>query len=78
MKREVAEENVRGASLKRFTSEEDKYLKQGVRKYGSSNWSKILKDKEYKFSPSRTRDSLRMRAKTVRLFKMKQNKTNKC
>ena len=76
VKREVAEENVReGASLKRFTPDEDKYLEH---KYGSSNWNQILKDKEYMFSPSRTRESLRLRAKTLRLLKIKQNKTNKC
>lgn len=70
VKKEEAEDIVQnGGCIKRFTSTEDKYLKLGVQKYGYSNWSKILRDKEYKFSISRTRDSLRMRSKTLGLLK---------
>ena len=71
VKREEAEEHVRDGttSMKRFSAEEDKNLKLGVAKYGSSSWSKILHDKDYKFKPSRNRDSLRMRAKTLRITK---------
>ena len=71
VKREEAQEHVRDGttSMKRFSAEEDKYLKLGVAKYGSSSWSKILHDKDYKFNPSRNRDSLRMRAKTLRIKK---------
>ena len=59
---------------KRFTAIEDNYLKLGVHKYGSSSWSKILRDKDYSFSPSRNRDSLRMRAKTLRILKKDKGK----
>ena len=70
IKKEEAEEQVRdGLSIKRFTPTEDKYLKAGVHKYGKSSWSKILRDKEYNFTASRTRDSLRMRAKTLGILK---------
>ena len=59
VKKEEAEDQVRiCALLKKFTPEEDSFLKHGVQKYGNSRWSKILKDKEYKFAPLRTRDSL--------------------
>ena len=76
VKREEAEEKVRdGTRMNRFSPEEDKYLKLGVKKYGNSRWSKILNDKEYNFSHSRTRDSLRMRAKTLRLIKKDKNKS---
>ena len=75
VKREEAEENVRDGptSMKRFSAEEDKNLRLGVAKHGSSSWSKILHDKDYQFKPSRNRDSLRMRAKTLRIIK-KRNK----
>ena len=71
VKREEAEEHVRHGttSMKRFSPEEDKYLRLGVAKYGNSSWSKILHDKNNKFNPSRNRDSLRMRAKTLKIIK---------
>ena len=46
---------------KKFTPAEDNALIAGVKKYGVGHWGKILRDKEFKFDPSRARDSLRMR-----------------
>ena len=64
-KEDVEIELARGTRLMRFTIEEDSFLRQGVQKYGKGKWSHILKDKDLKFHPSRTRDSLRMRADTI-------------
>ena len=61
--------------LKRFTMEEDRCLRDGVTKYGYGLWKDILKDKEFTFHPSRTRDSLRMRAKTLKIKKKAAKKT---
>ena len=46
----------------KFSKEEDKNLNDGIKKYGRRAWALILKDKEFSFHPSRTRDSLRVRA----------------
>ena len=68
--KEVKKEDVENAinpKTKRFTEEEDKFIKSGVEKYGYGNWKRILVDSEYTFHSSRTRDAIRMRAKTLRL-----------
>ena len=57
---------------KKFSEAEDCFLKQGILKYGKSNWAKILTDAQYQFDSSRTRDSLRMRANSV-AFKLLKN-----
>ena len=44
-----------------FSSEEDKCLFDGIKKYGKGQWSKILKDPTFTFHEGRKRDSLRMR-----------------
>ena len=74
VKKEEAEDQVKtwGRS-KKFTADEDKYLKLGIAKYGKSSWSLILRDKNFRFHPKRNRDSLRMRAETCG-FKTKKNK----
>ena len=59
----------------KYTTEEDAYLKAGLLKYGKGNWSRILRDPEYKFHTKRTRDGLRMRAGTLKLVK-KKDKSN--
>ena len=46
---------------KKFTTAEDNDLIAGVKKYGTGQWGKILRDKAFKFDIQRTRDSLRMR-----------------
>ena len=56
-----------------FTKEEDKFLRLGYVKYSKcpSKWAKILKDSDYSFQEGRTRDSLRVRATTLKLSKKK-------
>ena len=66
---EVSKHLQQSAKLLRFTPEEDKYLRTGTQKYGLSKWAAILKDEEYVFHQSRTRDSLRIRAETIGLTK---------
>ena len=73
-KEEVENELARGTRLKRFTLEEDSFLKEGIRKYGVGRWSHILRDADLKFHPSRTRDSLRMRADTIGITNKKKRK----
>ena len=65
VKKEEAAEEVRGTRLKRFSLEEDSFLKEGIKKHGIGKWCFIVADKALKFHPSRTRDSLRMRADTL-------------
>ena len=73
VKKEEAEQQVFvGGKNRRFTAEEDGYLKLGIQKYGKGNWSNILNDPAYKFNPARNRDSLRMRAETC-AFKIRKN-----
>ena len=56
-----------------FTAEEDKFLRLGYVKYSKcpSKWAKILKDSAYSFQDGRTRDSLRVRATTLKISKKK-------
>ena len=49
----------------KFTTKEDDYLISAIKKHGRKSWSRILKDKNFEFHASRTRDSLRMRAKAA-------------
>ena len=74
VKKEDAAEAVRGTGLKRFSLEEDSFLKEGIKKHGLGKWSFIVADKALKFHPSRTRDSLRMRADTLGLSNKKKRK----
>ena len=69
---ELKKEEVEEEQKKLFFSQtEDGYLKAGIEKYASSSkkWSDILQDGDYKFHPCRTRDTLRMRATTLKLGK---------
>lgn len=61
---------------KRFCPSEDNALREGVKKYGIGKWSVMLQDKSLLFAPSRTRDSLRMRAGTLGLTKKKKKSKN--
>ena len=45
----------------RFTSEEDNYLRLGMKKFGLS-WSKILRDPDFHFNSCRVPNMLRKRA----------------
>ena len=76
-KEELENEISRGLKLKRFTHQEDTYLKQGVTKHGLGRWSRILRDADYTFHQGRTRDSLRMRADTLKLTKKKSKAVGK-
>ena len=71
VKKETAHKHVKrqGNSYTKFSREEDDYLRKGITKYGRRNWSNILKDKQYKFHNSRTRDSLRVRADSAKFKK---------
>ena len=57
----------------KFSVEEDEFLKQGLRRYGKGHWASILKDKEFTFHSTRTRDSLRMRADSAKFKRQLQN-----
>ena len=63
----------------KFTSIEDSFLRTGVERHSKSKskWADILRDPEFKFHPSRTRDTLRMRAGTLKIGKtVKRKKKN--
>lgn len=64
IKKEVAQQqsDKRPGKNVKFSSNEDFFLKEGIKKYGRKSWALILKDDKYIFHPSRTRDSLRVRA----------------
>ena len=68
IKREDVRTAVKGLVNKKFTKEEDKFLAEGIKQFGPRSWSKILSCKDYKFNLCRTRDSLRMRAKTKNMI----------
>ena len=65
---EVKKEELEGVKRLGFTEEEDSFIKEGITRYNSSKtkWADILKDPEYKFHPTRTRDTLRVRAKYLK------------
>ena len=50
-----------------FSSLEDKYLSDGIKKHGTGQWTAILKDTEYCFHPSRKHNTLQTRAKRLSL-----------
>ena len=71
---DVKKEELRtGKRFLTFTTEEDKFLREGVVKYEKSakKWADILKDSDYEFKEGRTRDSLRVRATSLGLDKSK-------
>ena len=72
VKKEVAanEVNKRPVRNVKFSPDEDKALLKGIKKYGRGNWSAILKDKDFNFHKSRSRDSLRVRADSVAFKKL--------
>ena len=67
VKKETYETNSKQSCEKKikFTSEEDKNLFEGIKKYGKGRWSKILKDPSLSFHESRTRDTLRLRTESA-------------
>lgn len=83
VKREEIEAEMTGKRVS-FTRAEDEFLRTGLKKHweSSSVWAAILADKDYKFKAGRTRDSLRVRANSLKLnvpkkkSKKKQKLTN--
>ena len=72
VKKEEAQQQLQSSGKsKRFTPDEDRYLNLGIEKYGKGSWSLILNDSNFNFHSSRSRDSLRMRAETLRHKKRK-------
>ena len=65
---EVKKEELDDSKRVSFTSIEDSYLKAGCKKYSTSKtkWADILKDPGYKFRSCRTRDSLLVRANSLK------------
>ena len=49
----------------KFTTKEDDHLISAIKKHWRKSWSGILKDKNFEFHASRTRDSLRVRAEAA-------------
>ena len=46
----------------KFTTDEDKFLQEGIDKHGFGQWTAILRDSEFKFQEGRMADSLKKRA----------------
>ncbi len=73
---EVKLEDIEDPKRLTFTSEEDTFIKQGYAKYKAtpSVWASILRDRQFKFHPSRKRDTIRVRATTLGLVKKRNPK----
>ena len=71
VKKEIASKEVRRSSRNvKFSPEEDNELLKGIQKHGEKNWAAIIKDEALDFHPSRTRDSLRVRADSAAFKKL--------
>ena len=70
IKHEIAGSETKRIKNIKFTAEEDRFLNEGIKKYGKNSWSLILKDKSFQFHESRSRDSLRVRAGSVAFRKL--------
>ena len=75
---EVKKEELEGIKRLNFTEEEDSFIKEGISRYKSSKtkWADILKDPDYKFHPSRTRDTLRVRSNYLKTSRRSKRKSN--
>jgi len=51
----------------KFTSDEDDFVKEGIRRYGIRQWTAILRDPDFTFQDGRVADSLKKRAE-ITLF----------
>ena len=57
------EEGLTGRKKKTaFSKEEDVFLRSGIKRHGWGNWTSILRDKSYKFFPTRQASTLHRRA----------------
>ena len=72
VKKEIASKEATRKSSRnvKFSPEEDKELLKGLQKHGEKNWAAIIKDETFDFHPSRTRDSLRVRADSAAFKKL--------
>ena len=77
VKKEIASKEVVSKEVTRkssrnvkFSPEEDRELLKGMQKHGEKNWASIIKDETLDFHPSRTRDSLRVRADSAAFKKL--------
>ena len=64
-----SEINAKSVSRNResFSSLEDKWISDGLKKHGPGQWTAILKDPDYCFHPSRKNNTLQTRAKRLKL-----------
>lgn len=76
---DVKKEELEDAKRVSFTPDEDSFLRDGIKKYGNSKtkWADILKDEEYKFHPTRTRDTLRVRSTSLKNGKRRSRNSKK-
>ena len=74
VKKEIASREVTRRSSRnvKFSPGEDNELLRGIQKHGEKNWAAIIKDDTFDFHPSRTRDSLRVRADSAAFKKLLQ------
>ncbi len=49
----------------KFTSDEDNFLKEGLKRYGSAQGTAILRDPDFKFQDGTVADSLKKRAELM-------------
>lgn len=75
VKKEIAiRETARRSSRNvKFSQKEDEELLKGLQKHGEKNWAAIIKDETFDFHPSRTRDSIRVRADSAAFKKLIKN-----
>ena len=54
----------------KFTPDEDRFLKQGIKRHGIGQWTAILRDRDFKFQDGRMADSLKKRAELKQFFQL--------
>lgn len=66
------EKSVNKKGNTKFSAAEDKFLIDGLKKYGKGKWSQMLNDPNLRFQEGRSRDTLRMRAASAEFQRMKE------
>ena len=54
----------------KFTPDEDRFLKQGIKRHGIGQWNAILRDSDFKFHYGRMADPLKKREELKQFFKL--------
>ena len=54
----------------KFTPDEDRFLKQGIKRHGIGQWTAILRDHDFKFQDGRMADSLKKGAELKQFFQL--------